>query len=266
MAELWGKEAEMLKEPPLELPAVAEVEKVWNDLRASSEALEGQRDRWGFCASEVLYPESLFCLGLNPSEPRGARHARFGLKGLIEYGGIFNPLRGVAARLKWNYSYFDLFCFRRSNSRDLHDNLPKLLKTEAGRHAVAAMIELARQALKTASPKAIYVCNGTAREIVWGRGKLSGYLRGAGLTTAFFFASPTPLHLPFPTGKRTMHFYYTVTRMSGRPIPVVLGMDITNTRGMTNEVKEKLLDFLAQTFEDALPDPEDFYRKHTRGR
>ena len=82
---LLGREAEMLKERPLELPAVAEVEKEWNTLRAKNKAFEGQWDRWGFCSSEVLYPDSLFFLGLNPSEPTGQDHTRFGLEKLIEY-------------------------------------------------------------------------------------------------------------------------------------------------------------------------------------
>lgn len=50
---LLGREAEMLKERPLELPAVAEVEKEWNTLRAKNKAFEEQRHHWGFCSSEV---------------------------------------------------------------------------------------------------------------------------------------------------------------------------------------------------------------------
>lgn len=265
MRELMGREAEMLKERPLELPAMAEVEKIWNDLRASNDAFEGQRDRWRFCASEVLYPDSLFFLGLNPSEPTGAHHTCFDLKGLLDYGGIFNPLREIAAQLDSTYSYFDLFCFRRPEAVELKDFLPKLLKTEEGRHAVAAMIDLARQAIKTASPKAIYVCNGTAQQTLRGQKTLAKLLRESGLSSAFFFASPRPLDRPFSRGGDTNHFYYTVTRMSGRPIPVVLGIDIKNAHVTTNQ-REGIIGFLAQIFEAALRDPEDFYRQISEGR
>ena len=265
--ELLGREDEMMDESPLKLPGVAEVEKLWDDLRASSEAFEGQRDRWRFCASEVLYPDSLFFLGLNPSEPTGQDHTRFGLKKLIEFDGIFNPLRKIAAQLNWTYSYFDLFCFRRSRAGDLRKNLPKLLETKEGRQAVAAMIELARQAIKTTSPKAIYVCNGTAQQTLQGKGPLADWLSEAGLSSAFFFASPKPLHRPFSRGGDTNHFYYTVTRISGRPIPVLLGIDVKNTHGLTNQDRDEIVIFLAQTFKDALRDgPEVFYRELAKSK
>ena len=269
--KLLGREAEMLKERPLELPGVADVEKKWDTLRDKSKAFEGQRDRWKFCASEVLYSDSLFFLGLNPSEPTGHDHTCFGLEKLIEYDGIFNPLRKMAAQLEWTYSYFDLFCFRRTEAVDLQDFLSKLLETEEGRDAVAALIELAGQAIKTASPKAIYVCNGTAKDILQGKKALAKLLRKAGLSSAFFFASPKPIERPFPLKKipgktRKMHFFYTVTRMSGRPIPVVLGMDIANTHGLTKNDKEEMIAFVAQTFEKALRDPEDYYRQLPEGR
>lgn len=258
--KLLGREAEMLDESPLKLPGVAEVEKEWDTLRASNEAFDGQRDRWKFCASEVLYPDSVFFLGLNPSEPKGQDHTRFGLEKLREYDGIFNPLRKIAAQLDWNYSYFDLFCFRRPTAVELPDFLSKLLETEEGRQAVAAIIDLAGQAIKTARPKAIYVCNGTAKKTLQGKGDLAKLLRKAGLSSAFFFASPTPREVP-PRGEVERKFYYTVTCMSGRPIPVLLGIDLKNARGLTNQDREKIVGFLAQIFKDALADPEDYYKK-----
>ena len=145
---------------------------------------------------------------------------------------------------------------------ELSDFLPKLLETEEGRGAVAAMIELARQAITTARPKAIYVCNRTAQQILRGKETLATLLREAGLSSAFFFASPKPIERPFPLKKKIgkiseMHFFYTVTRLGDRPIPVVLGMDIANTHVTKND-KEEIIAFVAQTFEKALRDPEDF--------
>lgn len=255
MRELMGREAEMLQESALKLPAVAEVEKIWNALRASNDAFEGQRDRWRFCASEVLYPDSLFFLGLNPSEPTGHKHTCFDLKGLLDYGGIFNPLREIAAQLDSTYSYFDLFCFRRTDAVELQNFLPKLLKTEEGRHAVAAMIELAREAIMAARPKAIYVCNATARDILLGAGSLAKCLNRAGLASGFFLDSPAPQELPrAETGGKKL--YYTVTTLDGQPIPVILGIQLGG-RHLSKEIREKVSSYIVKTLrEKTLLNPE----------
>lgn len=263
MAEYMGQEARMLKESPLELPGMIEAEKKWKNLKGASDAFAGERHRWEFCASEVLYPDSLFFLGLNPSEPEGHLHTRFDLKGLIEYGRIFSPLRKIAKQLDCTFSYFDLFCIRSPTAEELQNKLLALLGTEDGKYFVASLIELARQAITTAQPKAIYVCNATARDILLEVGSLAKCLNKAGLSSGFFFDCPAPQEFPRSetAGKK---LYYTVITLGAQPIPVILGIQLAG-KFISKETREKVPHCIVSTLREALPDPTGFYRKLERG-
>lgn len=259
MVKLMGKEAEMQEESALELPGVNATRDEWENFRDRSDAFAGEREHWGFCASEVIYPDSLFFLGLNPSEPKGHRHEHFELMKLVGYGKIFSPLRLIADKLKMKYSYFDLFSVRRSKAGDLTRKLPKLLGTGEGRQAVATLIGLTRQAVQTAQPKAIYVCNATARDILRGEGPNAKGLREAGIIPALFPDCPAVRPHPCDAGGKTWRFFYTVAPVDGQRIPVLLGIDVWSIKE-TPDTKDRILESIVTTLKDALAGPDKYYR------
>lgn len=256
MAECMGKEAEMTEEIRLKLPNRRRIKDAWKHLRESSAVFADERDRWSFCISKVLYPDSLFFLGLNPSEPRGVSSECFGLDELKAYKKIFEPLRMIAAELQLKYSYFDLFCVRRTKPKELQNKLRQLLQTAEGRAVASGMLELAREAIATARPKGIYVCNATVRNTLRGLGPLAKCLNEAGLPPLLTIKKPLP-HFCRAGGKN-WRFYYTVTCLDAKPVPVLLGIDVGNQR-ITAEVRKEILKHIFTTFNDARRGPKDYY-------
>lgn len=251
MAEYMGKEEEMLAQAPLTLPEANETKGIWEKFLKDTPALKGEGAEWKFCVPEVLYPDSILFLGLNPSASKDHEHTRFDLQGLIDHGHVFNPLRKIAARLKLPYSYFDLFCARTGGAADLIRRLPGLLGRSEGVQAVAAMLALPRRAVETVQPKAIYVCNGTAGKILRGEVKsLARTLEEAGIEPVFSFA-----HDCLKMECKEVTFYYTVLRLNNSSIPVVLGIDLAGAF-LTREKREKAIDFIVKALREAIDNPE----------
>lgn len=116
------------------------------------------------------------------------------------------------------------------------------------------MIELAREAIMAARPKAIYICNATARDILLGAGSLAKCLNKAGLSFGFFFDGPAPQELPrAETGGKKL--YHTVTTLGGQPIPVILGIQLAG-QFLSKEIRKKVSSCIVKTLREKALNPE----------
>lgn len=247
------------------LPGSDQLEKKWCDFRVTNDVFDekertiqvtsgGKIDEWGFCISEILPHDSLFCLGINPSAPVGHLHTSFATQDLNNRD--FKYQREIAKNIGLNFAYWDIFPVRSSDQDKLIKKFEAIADTEAGGSIIRLMFEMTRQAINTARPKAVYVCNGWLRNLAVGqaRGPLIGFWQKADILHLTHRLC-RKLLLSTPSGNRI--FYYNTMKLQGSTIPILLGGHL----GDGNRLGPEQAAFAVTVLKEALVNPEGYYDK-----